>query len=245
MGVGERMKLYRIKGWDKHYEKSQTRKVENAQWVPIPVSHDGKRFRRLMAMRDGPAIYGAWVLILQIAAKCPERGVLKDDDGPLTAEDMAIQTGCPQSAFERAIEVLSSQRVGWILVADWECDARPLDYRTIQDRTIQDRREQEVCPETASAVIEAAVLTFPTDGNLRSWDLTEAKVGEFREAFPSLDVVAECRKALAWVNANPSKRKTPRGMPGFLFRWLSRAQDRGGATTSAGKPELFRFGDDA
>lgn len=233
--------LYSIKCWAKHYEKAQTRKVEHAQWVPIPVNHDGKRFRRLMAMKDGPAIYGAWTLILQVAAKCAERGVLKDDDGPLTAEDLSLQTGAPENLFSRALEVLTSQRIGWMLVSEWESPDKSLAYRTGQDNTGQDKTED--CPETAVAVIEAAVLTFPTDGNPREWELTDAKVKEFREAFPSLDVVAECRKALAWVQANPTKRKTPRGMPGFLFRWLSRVQDRGGMATTAAKPALFRFGE--
>jgi hypothetical protein len=117
----------------------------------------------------------------------------------------------------------------------------PLDLEPTQPITNLD--PTNICPETAVAVIETAVLTFPTDGNPREWDLTDAKVKEFREAFPSLDVVAECRKALAWVQANPTKRKTPRGMPGFLFRWLSRVQDRGGMATTAAKPALFRFGE--
>ncbi len=237
--------LYVIKNWSDHYEVSQSRTVKHVSWVPLPVKHDGKGFRRLMAMKDGLCLYGAWVLIVQIAAKCIPRGQLIDEGEPLTAEDLAIKTGAPESVFIRALEVLSSERIGWILVADCERagSVLPLQDKTGQDTTGQDKTED--CPETAVAVIEAAVLTFPTDGNPRSWDLTEAKVNSFREAFPSLNVVAECRKALAWVEANPNKRKTPRGMSGFLFRWLSRAQDRGGATIPAGKPELYRFGDDA
>jgi hypothetical protein len=237
-------RLYSIKNWATHYEVSQSRTVKHVSWVPLPVKHDGKGFRRLITMKDGLCLYGAWVLIVQIAAKCTPRGQLIDEGEPLTAEDLAIKTGAPESMFVRALEVLSSDRIGWILVADCEHagSALPLQDKTGQDTTGQDKTED--CPETVP-VIEAAVLTFPTDGNPRSWDLTDAKVKEFREAFPSQDVVGECRKALAWVQANPGKRKTPRGMPGFLFRWLSRAQDRGGVTTSAGKPALFRFGDNA
>ncbi len=91
------------------------------------------------------------------------------------------------------------------------------------------------CPETPEAVLgaAAAVLSFPCDGKQKSWGLTESLVGEWREAFPSLDVLGECRKALAWVNASPDRRKTARGMKRFLFGWLSRTQDRGGGKTSA------------
>ena len=41
-------------------------------------------------------------------------------------------------------------------------------------------------------------------------------------------MVGECRKALAWVQQAPDRRKTARGMGRFLFGWLGRAQERGG-----------------
>jgi hypothetical protein len=239
-------RLYSVKGWNKHYEKSQTRKVDNASWVPIPVKHDGKGFRRLMAMKDGAPIYGAWILMLQIAAKCPVRGVLEDEDGPLTTEDLAIKTGCPEALFIRALEVVTSKAIGWMLVAEWEGDGSTVE---LQDSTLQDNTEQEKtedCPETVPVIEAAALLTFPTDGSPREWGLTQARVDTFRAAFPSLDVLAECRKALAWIEANPAKRKTPNGMSGYLFRWLSRTQDRGGGPgVKAARPALARLGDDA
>jgi hypothetical protein len=89
------------------------------------------------------------------------------------------------------------------------------------------------CPETAPAVTRAGVLTFPTDGKEKSWELTEALLAEWRAAYPSLDVLAECKKALAWVNAAPDRRKTARGMPRFLVGWLGRSQDRGGGRRAA------------
>ena len=33
----------------------------------------------------------------------------------------------------------------------------------------------------------------------------------------------------AWLSANPTKRKTRRGVQRFIVNWLSRAQDRGGS----------------
>jgi hypothetical protein len=65
------------------------------------------------------------------------------------------------------------------------------------------------------------VLAFPCDGSTRTWTLTDAQVQAWSEAYPSLDVLAECRKALVWVQAN--RRKTARGMPAFLVGWLNRA----------------------
>lgn len=62
------------------------------------------------------------------------------------------------------------------------------------------------------------------------WELHKAKHDEYVKAFPSVDVVAEYRKMAAWLSSNPVNRKTPRGMPSFLFRWLAKAQDRGGSS---------------
>jgi len=39
-------------------------------------------------------------------------------------------------------------------------------------------------------------------------------------------VLAECRKAHVWLEANTQKRKTATGMPRFLAAWLTRATDR-------------------
>jgi hypothetical protein len=74
---------------------------------------------------------------------------------------------------------------------------------------------------------EPAVLSFPTVGNGPSkWHLTQAAVDRMAELYPGLDVLGECRKAVAWCEANPAKRKTARGMPSFLNRWLTKVQDR-------------------
>ena len=72
-----------------------------------------------------------------------------------------------------------------------------------------------------------ALLEFPCVGKEKSWKLTRAKLQQLQEAFPDLDALAECRKAKGWVEANPQRRKTARGMMRFLFGWLSRTQDRG------------------
>jgi hypothetical protein len=70
------------------------------------------------------------------------------------------------------------------------------------------------------------ILTFPTVGNVKSWDLNASHIRTWQEAYPGLDVLAECRKALAWVVSNPGKAKTARGMTAFLNSWLARVNDR-------------------
>lgn len=74
-----------------------------------------------------------------------------------------------------------------------------------------------------------AVMTFPAVGSgPKEWHLTADQIAEWGRAYPGLDVTAECRRALAWCHANPSKQKTARGMANFLLGWFNRSTDRGG-----------------
>jgi hypothetical protein len=97
-------------------------------------------------------------------------------------------------------------------------------------------------------VAAPALLTFECVGKGdKSWKLTQEHVDALRADYPNLDVMAEARKAHAWAAANPSRRKTPRGMAAFLANWMNRATDgawrrsapatavKGGATPVAGK----------
>jgi len=93
------------------------------------------------------------------------------------------------------------------------------------------RREDssELAPEGDS---EPAILVFPTASRgirPREWGLRESLVREFQAAYPAVDILAEARKALAWIVSNPSKKKTFHGMPSFLNRWMGKVQDRGGS----------------
>lgn len=70
------------------------------------------------------------------------------------------------------------------------------------------------------------ILTFETNGITPTWELTREQLSEWSMCYPDFNVLAEVRKALAWIEANPTKRKTARGMPRFLVNWLNHANDR-------------------
>jgi hypothetical protein len=79
---------------------------------------------------------------------------------------------------------------------------------------------------------DPVVLTFPCVGNgPREWHLRASKVAEYRESFPALDVLADCRRALQWCRDNPKQKKTARGMTRFLGLWLDKEQNRARTTS--------------
>lgn len=248
--------LITIRNWERHFEVSQTKKVLGPlNWVAIPTKHDGKGYRRIMARKDGHAIYAAWILMVQIAAKCPKRGELSDFDGPLTTSDFEIKTGVSAKLFDNAIQVLSAKGIEWISLIPHSTtvESIPLHSTAIPlqtDRTGQDKQNKqpptEDCSEPPcggseqpSAEAVAVIMVFPcVGGGTTEWPLTSAKVTEWQESYPGVDVLGECRKARQWCIDNGSKRKTAAGMPKFLNSWLSRAQNAGGsnARTSGNYP---------
>lgn len=108
-----------------------------------------------------------------------------------------------------------------------------------ENRTELNRREEKKTvsaepPVGDSTPMPLTVLVYPTVGKGgTSWFLTDRHAAEWQALYPHLDVMAECRKALSWLNANPGRRKTVRGMPAFLVNWLNRATDSAPRSTLA------------
>lgn len=70
------------------------------------------------------------------------------------------------------------------------------------------------------------VMVFKTNGTPETWGLESDLLKMWKAAFPGLDVEAECVKAGVWMESNPTRRKTARGMGKFLYSWLARANDK-------------------
>ena len=87
------------------------------------------------------------------------------------------------------------------------------------------------------------LMAFEVVGNPKTWELRQSLKAKFEEAYPGLDVLAECRKAVAWLTANPTKRKTARGMAAFLNRWIAKAIDspRGSGIPKAIEAPTFKI----
>ena len=99
--------------------------------------------------------------------------------------------------------------------------------KSLQERSDQIRPDQASSKPSDAGAMELTQFQFPVVGKVKVWFVPKARDTEWRTAFPGLDITAEFRKVYAWLQANPTKRKTPRGMPHFLFGWLERAQNRG------------------
>lgn len=146
------MNVLRIKDWNSHFETAQSRKTKGPlSWVAVPTKHDGEGYRTLLRMENGLALYGAWVLIVAVAAKAKLRGYLIGDKGPLTAQSISLKTDAPAGLIEHALSVLT-EGIGWIeaveidsidtLVAESERDGIAVSHSTGQNG--QDRTGQNI-----------------------------------------------------------------------------------------------------
>lgn len=129
---------YRIKDWNVHFENNRTRELKRLEWVPIPTKHDSDGFTQLMSHPNGTAHYGAWVLIVEVAAKCKVRGTLSrygagfshDAAGGVKAYDSESLSRVCRGSAEVFAEVLPRLlEIGWLETVNIEdgtvCEEQP------------------------------------------------------------------------------------------------------------------------
>lgn len=73
---------------------------------------------------------------------------------------------------------------------------------------------------------EKIAISLPlNDGTLHGVKVDE--VSKWEQLYPNVNVMQELRMMVGWSDANPTKRKTKRGINRFITNWLSGKQDKG------------------
>lgn len=211
------MKLYSITNWGKHYETHETKKLVALKWVPFPNKHDGLTFRKLGTERDSAALFGAWVLIAQIASKSDsgDRGRLIRNGNPMTARDMALVTGFPEKDFQRALDYFTQPAIGWMNVEIYQLDLplSPENPAEIgQNLPLYGREGKGIEGKGKKEVGRAAVAAPASDSE---W---LAELGS-SEAYRGINVATEFAKMRVWCGVH----KKPASKQRFVA-WLNRAE---------------------
>ena len=121
---GERVKhtrtnatIYRIAKWSETFETADSRRHKSLHWISIPIGFSSNGFAQLIDDfgDDAPAIYGAWIALVSIAATCPIRGILSTSSGgALTVGRLSFISHFPREIFEKLINWASQPEVNWI-----------------------------------------------------------------------------------------------------------------------------------
>lgn len=122
-------------------------------------------------------------------------------------------------------------------IRDKSTDTDNISQRDSNNNEIEDTTSSAERSDDHSAP-EPAIFTLPlNDGN--SYEVTQSEIDEYSELYPAVDVAQEIRGMIGWIKANPTRRKTRRGIKRFMNSWLSRAQDQGG-TKGGVRGEVYR-----
>lgn len=61
------------------------------------------------------------------------------------------------------------------------------------------------------------------------WEPSDEDIIAWQRSYSEVDIYAELGAMESWCDANPSKRKTKKGIKRFINAWLNRARDQGGS----------------
>jgi hypothetical protein len=129
--------MLRIKNWNL-FENSRSKEIVNLAWVPVPNRHDGTSYRELITMPNGPALFGAWVLMVQMASRAPgprDGRLVRGNGKPHDARSLYAATGCPEAVFKEAIELLISD-MEWIEDIEPESENSVISPESTNPRTL-------------------------------------------------------------------------------------------------------------
>ena len=83
--------------------------------------------------------------------------------------------------------------------------------------------------KTASEPVETPVISLPLNDN-SIYGIAQEHIDHWKELYPAVNVLLELKKMQGWLESNPNKRKTKRGIARFITNWLARTQDKGGVS---------------
>lgn len=105
----------------------------------------------------------------------------------------------------------------------------------INKNKVNKSKVNNISSEQVELVTEPTVIALPMiDGN--DYPICQSQIDDWADVFPAVDILADLKRMRAWLNANPTRRKTLRGIKRFIVTWLSKTQDSGGTRGYRPKP---------
>jgi hypothetical protein len=160
--------LYRIAKWETVFERAESRKLKQLNWVPIPVGFSSSGYQQMIDdFGDrAPAIYGAWCALVSLAASCTVRGTLGNGRGiPLKVSHIARMTMFPESVFVELIKWAASDNVRWLIEVKPDEIQAKLDENNLSGESPDDLpASQEKGPNTRHNITRQDTTTAAACG---------------------------------------------------------------------------------
>ena len=135
----------------------------------------------------------------------------------------------PQAATMSASETDSAERMRRKRERDKgkasQCEVIRKELELKQELELKNNKK-DICTEPDKPASMPPVISLPlNDKSLH--DIFQSDIDDWKELYPAVDILQELRKMKGWLDSNPAKRKTLRGIRRFINGWLAREQDRG------------------
>jgi uncharacterized phage protein (TIGR02220 family) len=118
------MIYYRIKNWNTIYEVNRSRELKTVKWLPLPIKLSGDGYCLLMEeengnrRKDGPAFFGTFIAIIELASTCNPRGsLIRSSDTPHTFESIGRICRICAKLVEQTI-LFCIEKLNWIEIID-------------------------------------------------------------------------------------------------------------------------------
>lgn len=195
----------RIKGW----EQFQHFKDRRPPWI--------KLYRDLLDdihWHELPAQSAKILVMLWLIAS--------ENDGYLPeTKTLCFRLRCTEKVLIQSVSELSH----WL-----DTVISPRYHDGTLEKETETEKETEKETEGSSAplcVALPAIVSLPLNDRT-DFDVNQSHVSEWESAYPAVNVVQKLREMRAWCLANPTNRKTRRGIESFINRWLAKEQNRSG-----------------
>ena len=105
-----------------------------------------------------------------------------------------------------------------------------LESKKSQDKEEDKDKDKEditplLSPQGEVAQAQPAEISLPLiSGAL--YPIYPADIDHWKRLYPSVDIRKELRKMLGWLEANPARQKTKKGIKRFVAAWLAKEQDK-------------------
>lgn len=111
------MVVYQIARWSEVFETAESRKLKRMTWVAERTDFDSTGWQAGLdefGPVQWPAIYGAWMVIVRLAANARTRGRLSGDKGePWTATRIARPSGIAPEIVQQTLDW--AIKIGWLV----------------------------------------------------------------------------------------------------------------------------------
>lgn len=154
-----------------------------------------------------------------------------DENSDCFVPESLTLTGSEGSSAERVRRHRNNQKMLQSNVDVTDCNGCVTSCNVEKEIELEKEKKKEkediVCPEPDKPVPDLSGILLPlVDKSF--YDVPKESIQKWRGAYPAVDVEQQLKRMIAWLEANPKRRKTRRGINTFINTWLAREQDKGG-----------------